>query len=265
MNKKITSFKKLDRIERKILLHKSKVEYADYAINHVMGCSHGCIYPCYAMAMAKRFGIIKDCGDWLKPKIVENAMELLEKEIPKLKNKIKAVYLSFATDPFMVNQPEVEELTLKIIERLNKDNIHCVVLTKGILPESLINKEKFGKDNEYGITLVSLDEKFRQKFEPGAAPFQERLKALKYLHNQGLKTWVSMEPYPTPNMVEQDIDKILKSIKFVDKIIFGRINYNAETNKYLKVNGNYYKNLAEIVGIFCHKNNIQCIIKDKTI
>ena len=265
MNTKITSIKKLDQIKRKSLLRKSDVEYANYGINHVEGCSHGCLYPCYAMVMAKRFGSINHYSDWLKPKIVGNAMELLEKKIPKLKNKIKAVYLSFATDPFMFNQPEVIKLSLKAIERLNKDNLKSVVITKGILPEILTDTEKFGKNNEYGITLVSLDEKFRQQYEPGASPLRERIKSLKYLHSQGLKTLVSIEPYPTPNIVKQDINEILESVKFVNKIIFGKLNYNPVVKPYLKRDGDYYRNCAETVKQFCQKNGIECIVKKGTI
>ena len=44
-------------IKRKTLLYKTGVEYGDYTINHIQGCSHGCKYPCYAMMMAKRFWI----------------------------------------------------------------------------------------------------------------------------------------------------------------------------------------------------------------
>jgi len=62
------------KIKRKSLLYKSGVEYADYCINHVEGCSHGCKFPCYAMNMKKRCGVIKDYKDWIKPKIVENAL-----------------------------------------------------------------------------------------------------------------------------------------------------------------------------------------------
>jgi len=46
-------------ITRKSLLYKTAVEYGDYTINHVEGCSHGCRYPCYAMMMAKRFGKVQ--------------------------------------------------------------------------------------------------------------------------------------------------------------------------------------------------------------
>ncbi|GAH64958.1 unnamed protein product [marine sediment metagenome] len=45
---------------RKSLLYKSGVEYADFCINHVEGCSHGCRFPCYAMMMKKKMWDYKE-------------------------------------------------------------------------------------------------------------------------------------------------------------------------------------------------------------
>jgi len=138
-------------------------------------------------------------------------------------------------------------------------------LTKGLLPKTLADKKKYGANNEYGITLLSLDEKFRKKFEPGTTSYRARIKALKYLHDQGLKTWVSVEPYPTPDMVKQDLNKILASVKFVNKIIFGKLNYNSVANQYLKGDDSYYLDCAETVNQFCQKNGIELYIKNKTL
>jgi len=256
----ITSSRKLPQIKRKTLLYKSGVEYADFSINHVEGCAHGCTFPCYAMMMKIRCGIIKDRKEWLQPKIVSNAPELLDKEIPKYKHKIKFVHLCFSTDPFMYKYPEVSNLTLKIIERLNKDNIRCVVLTKGVYPKVLTNTKKYGENNEYGITIVSLDEGFKKEFEPYSALYEDRIKSLRYLHDRGLKTWISMEPYPTQNLVEQDLRKILEKISFVDKIIFGKLNYNVKSNQF-GPNVDFYHNCAEILIEFCKRNNIEYHIK----
>jgi DNA repair photolyase len=254
---------KMKSIIRKTLLYKSGVEYADYCINHVEGCAHGCRFPCYAMMMKKRCGIIKSYKEWLQPKIVANALELLDKEIPRYKHKIKFVHLCFSTDPFMYKYPEVGDLTLKIIERLNKDNIRCVVLTKGIYAKVLVNTARYGKNNEYGITLVSLDDNFKQKIEPYSAPYKERIKSLEYLHKKGLKTWISMEPYPTPNIARQDLMHILKTVSFVDKIIFGKLNYNTTSNQ-LKGNDKFYMNCADLVIDFCKNNGIEYHIKHGT-
>lgn len=250
----------MKKIYRKTLLYKSGVEYADFSLNHVEGCAHGCTFPCYAMMLKKRCGIVKDYKDWIKPKLVANALELLNKEIPRYKDKINYVHMCFSTDPFMYKYPEVSDLSLKIIERLNKDNIRCVVLTKGIYRKALANTKKYGRNNEYGITLVSLDNKFKKKFERFSAPYYARIKALKYLHDKGLKTWVSMEPYPTPNLSLQDLLEILREVSFADKIIFGKLNYNMKSTEF-KDNKDFYQGCAETVVNFCKKNDIEYHVK----
>ncbi len=251
-------------IYRNSLLYRSKVEYADWCINHVEGCSHGCKFPCYAMMMAKRFGKIKTYEEWCKPKLVKNALELLDKEIPRYKDQITFVHLCFTTDPFMYKQKEVIDMTLKIINKLSSNGIRATVLTKGVYPKELINTEKYGDDNEYGITLVSLDSKFKKHFEPGSAPYEERISSLKRLHDAGLKTWVSMEPYPTPNLINgngiRELLRILNEIRFVDNIIFGKLNYNCVSNKFPE-NEEYYEKCANIVEKFCKKYNINYHIK----
>lgn len=216
-------------IIRKSLLYQTGVEYGDYTINHAQGCSHGCLYPCYAMMMAKRFGKIKNYQEWIKPAIVENALKLLDKEIPSLKDKIQFVHMCFTTDPFMYKYPEISQLTCKIIEKLNKNNIRCTALTKGILPIKLAS---YSKENEYGITLITIEDKHRKVLEPHASPMASRIKSLYNLHKKGIKTWVSIEPYPTPNIIAQDFSEILSAIGFVDKIIFGRLNYNRLVSEY---------------------------------
>lgn len=247
--------------KRQTMLYKTGVEYGDYTINHAQGCAHGCKYPCYAMMMAKRFGKAKTYEDWCEPMLAENALEILDKEIPKLKEKIKSVQLCFTTDPFMYGYDEVGEMSLKIIEKLNNAGIKCTALTKGILP---IELAKLSKENEYGITLVSLDENFRQEMEPNSAPFKERIEALRALHDAGCKTWVSIEPYPTPNIVEQDFSKILEAVSFCDKIIFGRLNYNKRVSEY-KEHKKFFNELAQQTIEFCQKHNKQYHIKDGTI
>lgn len=248
-------------LTRKSLLYKTGVEYGDYTINHVQGCSHGCKYPCYASMLAKRFGIVKTYEEWICPVIVSNTMELLNKELPKLKDKIKSVHLCFTTDPFMYGYEDICNLSIDVIKLINSYNLPCTALTKGVLPIELAD---LSKDNSYGITLISLNEEFRKKMEPGSAPYLDRINSLRKLHDKGCKTWVSIEPYPTPNIIDQDFEEILNSISFVDKIIFGRLHYNKLVSQY-KGYKEYYNNLANQVIKFCEERNIEYHIKEKTI
>jgi DNA repair photolyase len=248
-------------IQRKSMLYKTRVEYGDYTMNHVMGCSHGCKYPCYAFLMAKRFGKISSYNDWIQPHIVSNTLDILDKEIPKLKDKIQSAHLCFTTDPFMYGYDNIKEISLSAIKKLNDAGIKCTVLTKGLLPIELSN---YSRENEYGITLISLDEEYRKKIEPGAAPYGERLAAIKTLHEQGCKTWVSVEPYPTPNIISQDLNAILQAVSFTDKIIFGRTNYSKEITAYTD-HKKFYNEQAIKVKRFCIKNKISFHIKKGTI
>ena len=119
-------------------------------------------------------------------------------------------------------------------------------------------------EEDNGITLISLDEEYRKKMEPGAAPYEDRLEALKALHDAGCKTWISMEPYPTPNMAEQDLHELLETVSFVDRIIFGRTNYNKTASSYEEHRAFYNKCAAEVIS-FCGEHGIQYHIKEKTI
>lgn len=248
-------------IERKTMLYKTGVEYGDYTVNYVQGCSHGCNFPCYAFAMAKRFGVVKTYDEWVKPVLVSNTMDLLKKELPKLKNKINNVQLCFTTDPFMYDYFDIKQLSLEVIHLINEFDIPCHILTKGILPDELLMTSK---NNWYGITLVSLKEEFRKKYEPGTANYYDRIESLKKMHDNGYYTWVSIEPYPTPNIVKQNLIDILEKIKFVDKIIFGRLHYNklvSEFDNYKE----FYNECANFVIEYCNKRNIEVYIKEKTI
>lgn len=116
----------------------------------------------------------------------------------------------------------------------------------------------------YGITLVSLSEKFRNEYEPNTADFNTRVNALQKLKTSGCKTWVSIEPYPTPNIIEQDLREILNRISFVDRIVFGRMNYNKKVSEY-KDHIQFYNEQTAIVEEFCKNNEIDYHIKRGTI
>jgi len=238
------------------------VEYGDYTINHIEGCAHGCRYPCYAMLMSKRFGRIKTYSDWLEPKLVSNALDLLNKELPKLKSKINYVHLCFMSDPFMYRIPEVSKLTLNIINLINQYGLKVTTLTKGKYPSNLLDYG-FHSGNEYGVSLVSTKKSFFDYYEPNTYNWKFRVKQLKKLSQLGAKTWVSMEPYPTPNICNQSLLELLDQISFTDKIIFGRLNYNSQVSKYNYAKS-FYNDCVQQVIEFCDFFKIEYHIKDGT-
>ena len=87
-----------------------------------------------------------------------------------------------------------------------------------------------------------------------------RSNALLDLHRKGCKTWVSMEPYPTPNIINQNIYDVLWQVNFVNKIVFGRWNYSKEVNDF-SAHKAFYNQQAEII----KKLGIECHIKKGTL
>lgn len=186
---------------------------------------------------------------------------MLDDELPRFKSKIQMLHLCFTTDPFMYQYKEVQDMSLSAIRKINAAGVKCSVLTKGILP---IELAELSKDNEYGVTLITMNEAFRKRMEQGAAPWKKRLAALKALHDAGCKTWVSIEPYPTPNIVKQDLQKLLEEVSFVDRIIFGRMNYSKEVTVYADHKQFFNDRAAEVIK-FCEDRGISYHIKVGTI
>jgi DNA repair photolyase len=246
----------MDRVRRKSLLYRSGLGF--WCVNHVQGCAHACKYPCYAFLMAKHYGRVKDEADWRHPRLVENAVELLERELTRKRERIEVVHLCLTTDPFMVGYPEVASLSLAIIERLNARGVLASVLTKGILPAELAGA-RFERANTLGISLVSLDERFRRRFEPGAAPYRDRIAALKALHEAGCRTLVHIEPYPTPNIVRQEVGPLLEAVSFVDELYFGRWNYSALPGQSAECD-EFYRSQGRIVRAFCRQHHIHATV-----
>ena len=75
---------------------------------------------------------------------------------------------------------------------------------------------------------------------------------------------MSIEPYPTPNLIQQDLQEILQAVSFTDKIIFGRTNYNKEITAYKK-HLDFYNQEAYKVIQFCLDKGIAYHIKNKTM
>jgi hypothetical protein len=55
---------------------------------------------------------------------------------------------------------------------------------------------------------------------------------LRELHGYGCRTLVHIEPYPTPNIIEQDLRELLDTVDFADEIWLGSWNYNNLAKQY---------------------------------
>jgi DNA repair photolyase len=194
-------------------------EYAELALNHRIGCDHGCTY-CYAPLTMH-----KTREQFLKPVERKNILKLVEEDAIEMEKAgdTRSVLLCFASDPYCHQETETR-LTRKIIQIFIRYGIHYTILTKGGM-RSLADEDLFflAKDLvTYATTLVFLYAEDRMKYEPNAASTGDRIKALTYLHKKGIKTWVSLEPVFDP---EQTAALIKMTYPFVDLYKVGKLNY----------------------------------------
>ena len=217
-----------------------------YAINHVRGCAHGCMYPCYARVILKM-----PYEDWIVPQLFKDAPEIVEREI-KRHHDVEDVELCFTTDPFMYQQPEVHDVSNKLIDVITRYAAGVTILTKGDLTKAATLPRV-----NYGITLISLSEDFRRKWEPGAMPYAERIAGLKERHDAGLPTWVSIEPYPGADRAENSVLELMENLSWVDKAVFGRWNY-AGINDI-----EHYNRVAQDFVWVCQQYGIEYMVKSE--
>jgi len=190
-------------VEAKTILVPCGIPGIDYVINPYIGCRFACKY-CYASFMGRFVDkSIYDWGEYVYAKI--NAPDLLVKEIKKLKNKgeNKEIFLSSVTDPYQGVEAKYK-ITRRCLEVIADYGFEGVVsiLTKSDLVTRDMDIFKKIKNIVVGLTITSTDDKISRYFEKYAPPVSDRLKALKTLNDNGIKTYAFFGPL-LPHYVAQ--------------------------------------------------------------
>jgi len=190
-------------------------EYSPLALNHYKSCDHGCLY-CYGVRCTFNKEFNTD------PEIKIGILERLEKELKTHKGKKDQVLLSFIGDPYCNAELE-NKITPTVLSMVHEAGFPIAILTKGgeralrdlRLFKALGNKFKFG------TTLTFIDKNLTDEWEPGAATYQQRKKAIMKIKEAGIKTWASFEPVIDP---EQSLRIMVDVSPFVDEFRIGKIN-----------------------------------------
>jgi len=197
-------------------------EYSKYAINLYSGCSNGCDY-CYAPAIMR-----KSREDFKDNPVVRK--DILQKLIKQLQSEFveysdmdydqKRVLLCFTCDPYQGNK-EFNYITTEAIAILKDADRSFSILTKNGKRASR-DFHLYRKCDHFGSTLTFCNYNDSMRHEPDADPPMERIEAIKLAHGFGIYTWVSMEPVIDPG---QSLRLIQATMKYVDKYMIGKINY----------------------------------------
>lgn len=203
----------IKEIKCKSLLNKTRLS-TDFCINPYTGCSNACVY-CYARFMMKYTSHNEEWGSFVDVKM--NAVDVLEKELKK--TKPGSILISSVTDPYQGVEKKYG-ITRKILEVLPK-NFSPSILTKSSLVTRDIKLLKEFEGAEVGMTITSLNG--WKSFEPNASPSEDRISALKLLHDNGIKTYVFLGP-ALPWITDKGLDVLMEKVSFVDELMVDRLN-----------------------------------------
>ncbi len=209
----------IKEVNARTILSKSKV--SDYTINPYVGCMHSCIY-CYARFMKRFTGHTEPWGEFIDVKI--NAPQLLEREVNR--KPVGRVWISGICDPYQPIEKKYE-LTKKCLKILVENSWPVTVQTKSPLVLRDIEVLKKSEKIEVGFTVTTADAKIQQIFEPKAPPIEERIKALKRLHSEGVKTFVMIAP------LLPRVDGLVPQLAgIVNYVLVDRMNYHYADSVY---------------------------------
>jgi hypothetical protein len=163
------------------------LEYSGLAANLYTGCSHGCRY-CYCPAILRM-----KLDDWADdPKPRRDVLNQLNRDAAKLCGDQREILLSFMSDPYHSDGAAI--VTRQALLILERHGLRVHVLTKGG-KRSIGDFDILARNGwKFGSTIIFLNEKMREEWEPGAAPIAERIATVWEAHRRGIFTWVSVEP-----------------------------------------------------------------------
>ena len=199
----------MDYIKAKTIL--SKVKYGDtwygvdYNMNLYRGCPHGCIYcdsrsNCYHI---DNFDV---------PKLKENALLILEKELSK-KHDHGVVGIGSMSDTY--NPLEIKyEQTRGALKLLSKYNFGVSIDTKSdlIIRDLDLLKEINSKNNVIiKFTITTPNDELSKIIEPYVCVSSKRFEAIKTLSDNGIFVGIMMNPVLP--FITDDIEDIKKLVK----------------------------------------------------
>lgn len=227
---------KVIETEAKNLLTKTGIPGADWVINQYVGCQFSCLY-CYAKFMCRfKPSDYGKWGTWVEVKA--NAVNLIRDK--KIEGR---VFMSSVSDPYQPVEKKFE-LTREILKIMDKD-VELSILTKSDLVIRDIDLLKQFKKVEVGLTINTFSGKDKAIFEPYSPPSQNRIEALKELHESGIKTYAFISPI-IPELI--DLEKIIRECKpYVDYFIFELINVRGAGREFLKIIHDQYPESYEIL------------------
>jgi len=182
-----------------------------YSLSPYMACGHGCAY---CDGRAEKYWVE---GVFDRDIVVRrNLPALLRQELPRLRETAPIAIGSGITDAYQPLE-RTEGLTRECAAILADHAMPVSVLTKSALVQrdidawSTVNR---GPGFILNLSIATLDEGIRRRFEPGASPIPDRLQALRAFRQRGVPVGVMAMPLlPFISDAEEDVRALLTALK----------------------------------------------------
>lgn len=174
-------------------------------------CQHGCVY---CDGRAEKYHLE---GSFERDITVrDNTIPLLSKELTKLRERSPISIGSGITDVYQPIEAEVG-IMRSVAKELTKHHFPISVLTKSSLITRDIDLwEQVHRKNQFHlqISITTLDDSIRERFEPGASPMEERLETIKAFKAIGCPVGIFMMPLlPGITDEEENLIPLLTKLK----------------------------------------------------
>ena len=189
----------------------------DYALNPYRGCSIGCVY-CYSPS------VLREERPWGRfVDVKRNIPAVLARE---LKRKARGVVgIGTVTDGYQPLEARYH-LTRYCLEQLARFDFPVSVQTKSSLILRDVDLLRRFRDAEVGVTITTMDEDHRRRFEPFGSPSERRVDALRRLNEAGIRTWAFVGPI-LPSTTDATLETLLRAIAGAGTrhVLFDRLRF----------------------------------------
>jgi DNA repair photolyase len=166
-----------------------------WSLNPYMGCVHRCTF-CYVRHFEQRADRPSDDRYGRSIRVKQNVAQVLGRELARRSWRHEEVALGTATDPYQPAEGRFR-LTRACLEELLASGTPFSIVTRGPLivrdVDFLATASREVPVSVY-LSLPTLDERVWRTTEPGTAPPESRLRAIRALADAGIDVGVGMAP-----------------------------------------------------------------------
>jgi DNA repair photolyase len=166
-----------------------------WSLNPYMGCAHRCTF-CYVRAFERRADRPSGESYGRVIRVKTNVAEVLRRELARPSWRSEQVAVGAATDPYQPCEGRYR-LTRGCIEAFAEAANPFSIITRGpMIVRDLDVLTEAARRAQVSVTfsIPTIDPEVWRRTEPGTAPPEQRLRAVRRLVNAGIKAGVGMAP-----------------------------------------------------------------------